>query len=144
MYLNLAEVKSWLAIALSAANVVRIGKDFFNRPRLSIKYDENKHPSIYAPARTYPSAGISRKYLRIHVENNGNVAAHKCKARLRVIRTVNQQYPAIEDVVLAWEDSEGDVNMNTTTEKDVHPNAPELLHVIFSDSSFPDIPIIST
>jgi hypothetical protein len=141
MDLNLAEVKSWLAIVLSAANVVRIGKDFFNKPRLSIKQDEKKYPSIYAPARTYTSVGISRKYLRIHVENRGNVAAYKCKARLRVIRTVDQQYPAIEDVVLVWEGSKGDVNMNTTIEKDVHPNAPELLHVIFSDSSFPNIPV---
>ena len=114
---------------------------FFNKSRLSIKHDEREYPSIYAPTRTYTSVNISRKYLRIHVENKGNVTAYKCKARLRVIRTVDQQYPTIEDVQLAWEGSKGDINVNTTIEKDIYPNAPELLHVIVSDSSFPNIPV---
>ena len=52
-----------------------------------------------------------------------------------------KQYPAIEDVQLAWEGQSGDVNVNTIIEKDIPPYGEELLHVVFSDSSFPNTPV---
>ena len=69
-------------------------------------------------------------------------SAENCKAKLRVIpEDDGKQYPAIQDIQLAWEGQEGDVNVNTTLEKDIQPhNGRELLHVVFSDSSFPNIP----
>jgi hypothetical protein len=50
---------------------------------------------------------------------------------------VKQQYPALQEVALTWEGSAGNVNMNTSVEKDIQPNSKELLHVVFSDSTFP-------
>jgi hypothetical protein len=54
-----------------------------------------------------------------------------------VIETIPQQYPSIQEVALTWEGVAGDVNMNTSVEKDIQPNSKELLHVGFSDSTFP-------
>jgi hypothetical protein len=53
-----------------------------------------------------------------------------------VIETIPQQYPSIQEVALTWEGVAGDVNMNTSVEKDIQPNSKELLHVGFSDSTF--------
>jgi hypothetical protein len=118
-------------------------KRFFNRPRFRIEHDENRYPSIYAPARTYLPLDISRKYLRIHIRNKGKTVAQNCKASLIVIRSYpkQQQYPAIEDVQLAWEGSSNEVNVNTTIAREIQPDERALLHVIFSDSSFPNIPV---
>ena len=60
-----------------------------------------------------------------------------CRARLIVIPTAQQQYPAIQDVPLTWEGQ--DVNVDTNIEKDIQPNSRELLHIIFSDSTFPTV-----
>lgn len=100
---------------------------------------DNKYPSIYAPERTYRD--IHRKYLRIYVKNKHGSIACCCRSTLRVIPTIQQQYPAVQDVALTWEGSAGDVNMNTSIEKDIQPNSRELLHVVFSDSTFPLIAV---
>jgi hypothetical protein len=54
-----------------------------------------------------------------------------------VIQSIPQQYPAIQEVALTWEGVAGEVNTNTSVEKDIQPNSRELLHVAFSDSTFP-------
>lgn len=97
-------------------------KGFFNRPRLRIKHNQKKYPSTYAPERTYQSEDISRRYLRIHVKNRGKKKAENCVAKLIVIlQNDEQQYPAIEDIQLAWEGQAGEVNVNTTHKKDIQP-----------------------
>jgi hypothetical protein len=48
--------------------------------------------------------------------------AENCVAKLIVIlQNDEQQYPAIEDIQLAWEDQAGEVNVNTTHKKDIQP-----------------------
>ena len=119
-------------------------KGFFSKPRFTIEHDENKYPNIYAPARTYQSLNLSRKYPRIRVRNKGKTVAQNCKASLIVKpRIQGQQYPSIEDVQLAWEGSSNEVNTNTTIIRDIQPDEKARLHVIFSDSSFPNIHVDS-
>jgi hypothetical protein len=48
--------------------------------------------------------------------------AENCVAKLIVIlQNDEQQYPAIEDIQLAWEGQAGEVNVNTTHKKDRQP-----------------------
>jgi hypothetical protein len=114
---------------------------FFRRARLHIQHNEKKFRSIYAPARTYPNIGISRKYLRIYVRNKGKEVATNCEARLIVIRAIGQQSPAIEEVVLGWEGIVGNVNKNIQITHSIDPKSRQLLHVVFSDSTFPTIQV---
>jgi hypothetical protein len=77
----------------------------------------------------------------MRVRNKGKKKAENCIAKLRVIPQNNeQQYPAIQDISLAWEGQTRDVNVDITLKKDIQPHGEELLHVIFSDSSFPNVP----
>jgi hypothetical protein len=93
-------------------------KRFFNRLRLHITHNQKKYPSIYAPERTYQPQNTSRRYLRIHVKNKGKKKAENCTAKLRVIpQNDEQQYPAIEDIQLAWEGKIGEVNVDTIPKK---------------------------
>jgi hypothetical protein len=38
-----------------------------------------------------------------------------------ILQNDEQQYPAIEDIQLAWEGQAGEVNVNTTHKKDIQP-----------------------
>ncbi len=57
------------------------------------------------------------------------------------IPTVDQPYPAIQEVILGWEGSVDGVNENIEPGKDINPKSRELVHVVFSDSSFPTISV---
>jgi len=125
-----------------SSNRQAIEEPSFFRPRLSIEYNADKQPSIFSPDRTYTIAGVSRRYLRISVNNAvfmSKVANH-CKARL-IVRPINRQiqYPTIENVPLTWEGSFDDVNVKTITERNIQPGEKALLHVVFSDSTFATI-----
>lgn len=50
---------------------------------------------------------------------------------------MQQPYPAIQEVILGWEDSVDSVNENIGPRKEIDPKSRELVHVVFSDSSFP-------
>jgi hypothetical protein len=116
---------------------IQDNKGFFSKPKLVVEHDE-KYESIYAPERTYQPQNIHRKFLRIYVGNKGGSIARRCTAILMVRPTVEQQYPAVQEVALTWEGLAGDVNMNTSIEKDIQPNSKALLHIVFSDSTFPN------
>ena len=123
-------------MGFSALNAVRMIKDFLMNPELVVEYDE-KYSSEYSPKLTYQPQNIWRKFLRIHVRNKHRRIAYCCRATLMVRRLVAQQNPAVQEVALTWEGWSGNVNMNTSLEKDIQPNSKELLHVMFSDSTFP-------
>lgn len=110
---------------------------FFRRPRLKIQYDENRFPAIYVPQRTYVDTQVSRTYLRVYVKNFGGEPARDCEARLITIPTVKQPYPAIQEVVLGWEGSVDGVNDKIESNKDIEPKSRQLVHIVYSDSSFP-------
>jgi hypothetical protein len=114
---------------------------FFRKPKLKIQHDEVKFPAIYAPQRTYTDTQVSRKYLRIDVRNSGGKTATDCEARLITIPTIQQPYPAIQEVTLGWVGSVDGVNENIVSRKDIDPKSRELVHVVFSDSSFPIIEV---
>jgi len=123
------------------ASIRKRRNGFFRRARLHIQHNERRYSSIYAPARTYPNIGISRKYLRIQVRNRGKEVATNCEARLIVIRTIAQQSPAIEEVILGWEGTVGNVNKNIQRTQFIDPKSRQLLHIVFSDSTFPTIQV---
>jgi hypothetical protein len=114
---------------------------FFRKPKLKIQHDEANLPAIYSPQRTYTDTQISRTYLRIHVRNSGGETATNCEARLITIPTVEQPYPAIQEAILGWEGSVDGVSEKIEPRKDINPKSRELVHVVFSDSSFPTIPV---
>jgi len=115
---------------------------FFRKPRLKIQHNEDRFQAIYAPRRTYTDTQISRTYLRIHVKNSGRETATNCQARLITIPTIQQPFPAIQEVILGWEGTVDGVNENIESRKEIDPKSRELVHVVFSDSSFPTIPVV--
>ena len=123
-------------------NIRKRRNRFFRRARLHIQHNERRYSSIYAPARTYPNIGISRKHLRIYIRNKGNEVATNCEARLIVIRTIALQSPAIEEVILGWEGTVGNVNKNIQTTQSIDPKSRQLLHGVFSNSTFPTIRVV--
>ena len=66
-----------------------------------------------------------KKYLTVCIENNGNVKARKCKARLKITQKGNTRYPSKEWKFLRW--AYGDTEKITINAKDR-----EFLNVAFS------------
>jgi hypothetical protein len=113
----------------------------FFRPRISIEYN-TKQTSIYSVDRTYSISGNSRRYLRVNVKNAvfASKLASNCNASLIVIPLNSEkQHPAIEYVRLMWEGEADEVNVNIQTRVHIQPGEKRLLHMIFSDSTFPSI-----
>ncbi|SRR6266487_3413011 len=117
---------------------------FFRRPRLYIEHNESEEPNVFAPAHEFVSSGpvqrfFRQKYLRVRVYNKGRTTARNCRARLHVLPTGNNPslYPSTDPKRLTWGRSPDKSDLST--EIDIHPfKDDELLHVIFSDSSFAD------
>lgn len=91
--------------------------------------------------RTYIDTQVSRTYLRVHVKNSGGETATNCEARLITIPTIQQPYPAVQEVTLGWEGSVDNVNENIEPRKEIGPKSRELVHIVFLDSSFPARPV---
>lgn len=127
-----------------SSNRESVKESLFFRPRLSMEYNVKTYPSIYSPDRTYPIVGISRRYLRMYVKNAklASKVAENCNASLIVIPLNSGiQYPANEYVKLAWEGSVNEVNVKTKTSRHIQPGEKGLLHLIFSDSTFPSVQV---
>jgi hypothetical protein len=72
-----------------------ISNSFFIKPKLSITYDRND-PDNYPPVlelfrQDGQSAGITRKFLKVKVINEGRAIAHSCRAEMRVITGESRQ-----------------------------------------------------
>lgn len=104
----------------------------------SFQYQHNPDDNNFTPIldlvnRDGIPTGIKRKYVKVRIKNTGGASAIKCKAELRVLRTVGnnteQRHPS-DTKILCW-DSEQIKYMNIGKKPDN-----ELLHIAFADSNF--------
>jgi hypothetical protein len=110
---------------------------FFLKPKLSLEYDETQ-PHTFGPELGLVNQNGERfctqKYLRLMVKNNGRGIAHRCKAELQLIKEdTPYRAPSSESKPLTWS--------GPSLEKDIGArNGKELLHFVFSDSRFSELP----
>ena len=115
-------------------------KEEESKPILSIEYSNEKNQqATFAPelelvdTALHPIYGAStriiRKYLRVLVKNTGGGVARNCKANLRLVRFESERAPTDDSKALVWEGRLLERNIAAK-------GGSELLHVVFSDSSF--------
>jgi hypothetical protein len=108
-------------------------KRIANQPRLNILYDPDTDPDTYCPAKSYPnprhtSELISRKFLRVKIENNGGGIAYQCKGQLRILKNEQVGCPSLELKTLEW-----DTLTTLTTNQDIGVGDHGILNILFSD-----------
>jgi hypothetical protein len=130
---------SLIALMISVINLLRSIAS--GRAALHIDFDCNKDPNTFCPAHGF--GNFEQKYLRVRVRNNGWGVASNCSAYIhvpvpRVADSAN--YPSTELKPLAFGRTPDKTDLSPSVE--IHPKIGHaILHVIFSDSSFANIPI---
>ena len=139
----IAMIISVLSLIIGIMALVRT--HLFSRARLRIEHHSTNQGAEYQPEQTYLTATgqfiRDQKYLRIKIRNNGLAVASDCRGQLRAIipRNANQMnYPSNVWKDLAFGNTPDKRDLSDL--RQIHPRGgEELLHIVFSDTHFPNI-----